>query len=947
MAPGVTPGWYPDPLSRHERRYWDGDTWTAHVADGAEVADDPLAAAAEPAPGVSEESAPTQATAGTSAPGWYPDPLEHAEVRYYDGRAWTTHVASGGKTSEDSLVAAAATAPPATPRPKPSRPAVVGAAAMALLVLVVGALVIIQSGNDDGDGGDDAGATAVSDPDSTDVVTSTTSLPPLAEVGFLDLGVAGTPTIDTADPSGTTISTPTGVVLEVPAGAHEGPVGYTITETPIVGDGFGELVNPVSNLVTIDNGDVVAEEPVIVEIPAIVPDGSFAMAVYYDEVTGTVEPLPLIEIGDDHVTAYARHFSSIFVSAISFALLPDDVATGFAPGTDDWQFTNYGSYMAPGGLCSGQSLSMLWYYTEQRLAGAASLNGQYDNANNSATPVLQWDDRNAYRLASMVQVDEVARYNDLERFFDKMIDLRRDRWQHASFVYSMLITGEPQYVGIYSSLGGGHAMVVYGAKDGDLLIADPNYPGNAARKITFDSDTGVLGPYMSGDNAAALGKPYERIGYFAKTALVDWNYLGGRWTDFLEEDIGDDAFPTYALEVEVVDEDGTASWVPLNNGHTVEKDQSSITVRAAGASTWNDRFRVYRWDETLGLGGWDVSFVVPLEEGTNRLGFEALGWKNNSMNWVDFERLNVIRGEPEETPIDLVFVIDLTGSMEDDISSVKGAATEIVGVISADGGDWRVGIVGYRDFAEDSDPVFEDYAWSSDEATVIGNINALTVYGGGDEPEAVLEALMRAIHNGGTIGAWRDGVNKQIILMGDAPPHVPGQGGETPASVADAAERVDPAVIQTLLVGNSGTFSADAEASFRELSELTFGQTFTAADADEVPAALQESIGAAVASPVGTGGGDEDPWWRQPLLIVSFALFIGGAAVVIWRLLHPSLERPAVRAVLITAAVTGLGLAGVAGWLVSADDDTASRSGIDAPSLVDSEPPPELVVPDE
>jgi len=239
----------------------------------------------------------------------------------------------------------------------------------------------------------------------------------------------------------------------------------------------------------------------------------------------------------------------------------------------------------------------------------------------------------------------------------------------------------------------------------------------------------------------------------------------------------------------------------------------------------------------------------------------------------------------------------------------------------------------------------EDYAWSSDEATVVANINSLNVYGGGDEPEAVLEALMRAIHNGDTVGDWRDGVNKQIILMGDAPPHIPGSGGETLASVADAAERVDPAVIQTLLVGNYGSFSTDAEASFQELSALTLGQTFTASEAAEVPAALRESIGSAVASPVDTSGGDHDPWWLQPLLIASFMLFIGGSVVVIWRLLHPSVNNPTARAVIITAAAVGLGLAGVAAWIESADDNAASRTSVDAPPLVDTEPPPEVVIP--
>ena len=35
-------GWYPDPSSRHEQRYWDGTRWTDHVADGGQQSDDPL-----------------------------------------------------------------------------------------------------------------------------------------------------------------------------------------------------------------------------------------------------------------------------------------------------------------------------------------------------------------------------------------------------------------------------------------------------------------------------------------------------------------------------------------------------------------------------------------------------------------------------------------------------------------------------------------------------------------------------------------------------------------------------------------------------------------------------------------------------------------------------------------------------------------------------------------
>jgi hypothetical protein len=29
----VPPGWYPDPMKRHESRYWDGARWTEHVSN--------------------------------------------------------------------------------------------------------------------------------------------------------------------------------------------------------------------------------------------------------------------------------------------------------------------------------------------------------------------------------------------------------------------------------------------------------------------------------------------------------------------------------------------------------------------------------------------------------------------------------------------------------------------------------------------------------------------------------------------------------------------------------------------------------------------------------------------------------------------------------------------------------------------------------------------------
>lgn len=44
MVDGLTwePGWFPDPTGRHDHRWWDGAAWTAHVADAGVAGSDPI-----------------------------------------------------------------------------------------------------------------------------------------------------------------------------------------------------------------------------------------------------------------------------------------------------------------------------------------------------------------------------------------------------------------------------------------------------------------------------------------------------------------------------------------------------------------------------------------------------------------------------------------------------------------------------------------------------------------------------------------------------------------------------------------------------------------------------------------------------------------------------------------------------------------------------------------
>jgi len=40
--PHSPPDWHPDPVGRHEQRYWDGAAWTDQVSDAGDVTTDPL-----------------------------------------------------------------------------------------------------------------------------------------------------------------------------------------------------------------------------------------------------------------------------------------------------------------------------------------------------------------------------------------------------------------------------------------------------------------------------------------------------------------------------------------------------------------------------------------------------------------------------------------------------------------------------------------------------------------------------------------------------------------------------------------------------------------------------------------------------------------------------------------------------------------------------------------
>lgn len=130
------------------------------------------------------------------------------------------------------------------------------------------------------------------------------------------------------------------------------------------------------------------------------------------------------------------------------------------------------------------------------------------------------------------------------------------------------------------------------------------------------------------------------------------------------------------------------------------------------------------------------------------------------------------------TDVDLVFVIDCTGSMEPCLSMVKAHAKSLHNDIMAGLGNksrqvhkLRVKMIAYRDYYFDwADPEHppmmesEFFTLPEQESEYAAFVDSLEYAGGEDEPESALEALHLAFHS-----KWMDDPNvtkkRQVILL--------------------------------------------------------------------------------------------------------------------------------------------------------------------------------------
>jgi len=172
---------------------------------------------------------------------------------------------------------------------------------------------------------------------------------------------------------------------------------------------------------------------------------------------------------------------------------------------------------------------------------------------------------------------------------------------------------------------------------------------------------------------------------------------------------------------------------------------------------------------------------------------------------------------PSEKIIDLMFVVDTTGSMCDELSYLQ---TELQAVINEsqmmfnNQTQLRTSVNFYRDHGDDY--VTRSFPFSENIDTVVSQLQEQDCGGGGDFPEAVTEALTDAIDG----HSWSPSAQARIMfLVLDAPPH---DNAQSLTQIQSAIESAAEKGIQIIPIASSG-LDKDTEFFLRSIDIATNG----------------------------------------------------------------------------------------------------------------------------
>lgn len=180
---------------------------------------------------------------------------------------------------------------------------------------------------------------------------------------------------------------------------------------------------------------------------------------------------------------------------------------------------------------------------------------------------------------------------------------------------------------------------------------------------------------------------------------------------------------------------------------------------------------------------------------------------------------------------DLVLLADTTGSMGGAITNVRSNASTITGDVLAAQPTAQFGVAEYKDFT-DSVPFKVNQGITGDTTAVQSGINQWTASGGGDTPEAGLNALYELATGAVT---FRPDGTRIIAWFGDAPSHDPSGGHDLAQTIA----ALKAANIRVVAV-NVGALNSTGQAA--AIASATGGVLLNNVPAGQVSQAILDGI---------------------------------------------------------------------------------------------------------
>ncbi len=338
-------------------------------------------------------------------------------------------------------------------------------------------------------------------------------------------------------------------------------------------------------------------------------------------------------------------------------------------------------------------------------------------------------------------------------------------------------------------------------------------------------DNGVEGSAITETGATSTGASTEGEADDAtsdRSAVVSeeaaWSYsdtddVDGEYYDYTSETNAVDAVAGTITGGEICDLRDFASWNEwtsyfseeyMGQWNMVLRNRVTVYLHNGDMALNNVNVRLMQGDTVLYEAVTDVNgnaylfygYVLGSQDSPTAVCVENAYGECTSYDYG--ENLDIdMEGENDAIKVDLMFVVDTTGSMSDELAYLQVEIQDVIERVEAEtGASIRTSVNFYRD--EGDEYVVKYYDFRDDAAEVSALVAEQSANGGGDEPEAVHTALNNALNE----HDWSDDSTvKLMFLVLDAPPH---DDDEVKAEILSLVEQAASMGVRIIPVAASG-----------------------------------------------------------------------------------------------------------------------------------------------